>query len=66
MEEINGFYDDEGNRVNPDLIPKPGLCLLCRKNDIDDPMENILCSMNRLDQKDQKEFKCGAFESLNS
>jgi len=43
MEGRNGFYDDDGNRINPDLIRKPGLCLLCRKNDIDYPMENMLC-----------------------
>jgi hypothetical protein len=66
MKEINGFYDDEGNLINPDLIPKPGLCLLCRKNNIDDPMENILCAMNRSDQKDEDEFKCGVFEDLHS
>jgi hypothetical protein len=63
MEEINGFFDDEGNPVNPDLMPKPGLCLLCRKNDIDDPEENMLCTLNRLDQRHEDEFKCGVFEA---
>lgn len=62
MEEINGFYDDDGNPVNPDLIAKPGLCLVCRNNDIDDPMENLLCTMNRYDQRDSEEFECGTFE----
>jgi len=64
MEEINGFYDDDGNRINPELIRKPGLCLLCRKNDIDDPMENMLCAMTRHDQRNEVEekFECGAFE----
>jgi hypothetical protein len=60
MEEINGYYDDDGNKLNPDLIPKPGLCLICIK-DID-PNEEILCNLNRLDQKDKKEFHCNAFE----
>ncbi len=62
MEEINGFYDDDGNKINPDLVKKPSLCLLCKKDEIDDPMEHILCTMNRLDQRDEQEFKCGAFE----
>ena len=62
MENINGFYDDNGNKINSDLVKKPRLCLLCKKEDIDDPMEHILCTMNRLDQRDEDEFKCGAFE----
>jgi len=64
MEEINGFYDDDGTRINLELIRKPGLCLLCCKNDIDDPLENILCTMTRHDQRNKgdEEFECGAFE----
>jgi hypothetical protein len=62
MEDINGFYDDDGNKINPALVKKPGLCLLCKKNDIDDPMENLRCMMNRHDQRNEEEFKCGAFE----
>lgn len=62
MEDIDGFYDDDGNKINFGLVKKPGLCLLCRKEDIDDPMEHMLCIMNRLDQQDEDEFKCGAFE----
>ena len=62
MDEINGFYDDDGNKINPDLVQKPGLCLLCKKDDVNDPMENILCTMNRLHQQDEEEFRCGAFE----
>ncbi|GBD88729.1 hypothetical protein BMS3Abin03_02670 [bacterium BMS3Abin03] len=59
-EEINGYYDDDGNKLNPDLIPKPGLCLICKLDD--NPNEEILCNLNRLDQRDEDEFKCGAFE----
>lgn len=62
MEEVNGFYDDDGNRINPDLIPKPGLCLICRRNEINDKIENLLCSMTRYDQHNEEEFECGAFE----
>ena len=31
MENINGFYDDNGNKINTFLVKKPGLCLLCKK-----------------------------------
>ena len=62
MEEINGYYDDDGNKLNPNLIPTPGLCLICKKNL--DPNEEILCNLNRLDQRNQNEFICCAFEKL--
>ncbi len=54
------FYDDDGNEVNPDLIPKPDLCVSCIKDD--DPHEEILCTLNRLDQRNDNEFKCFAYE----
>ena len=31
--EINGFYDDDGNKINPSLVPKPGLCIICKNDD---------------------------------
>ena len=61
-DDISGFYDDDGNMLNPDLVPKPGLCLLCRKDN--DPKEETLCTLNRLDQAEEEgEFLCGAFEA---
>lgn len=54
------FYDDDGTEVNPDLIPKPGLCLSCKKND--DPNEEMLCALNRLDQRNENDFKCFAYQ----
>lgn len=62
MEIYDGFYDDDGNKINTDLIKKPGLCLLCKKDDIDDKIENLLCVMNRYDQQDEDTFRCGAFD----
>jgi len=56
------YYDDDGNEVNLDLLPKPSLCLGCRKND--DPHEELLCNLTRLDQRNSKEFKCYAFVPL--
>lgn len=62
MEEIYGFYDDDGNKINPNLLPKPHLCFSCKSNDDDDWEENLLCQMNRWDQRNSKNFKCGAYE----
>ena len=27
---MNGYFDDDGKELNPDLIPKPNLCLSCK------------------------------------
>jgi len=63
-DEQSGYFDDDGNKLNPDLVHKPGLCLLC-KND-DNPHEKVLCTLNRLDQADEEgEFKCGAYQPKN-
>jgi len=56
---MHGFYDDDGSKLNPDLIPKPVLCLSCSKDD--DPNEDILCNLNRLDQAGDEEFICYAY-----
>lgn len=61
---INGIFDDDGFEINPESIKKPFLCLTCLKNFIDDWDENLLCDMNRADQRDKKEFKCYAYEKL--
>jgi hypothetical protein len=62
VKDINGLYDDDGTKINTDLIKKPGLCLLCKRDEIDDPMEHILCAMHRHDQRYEEEFKCGVFD----
>jgi len=63
-EEINGFYDDDGNKIDPESVPVPDLCVICKSRDVDDWDENLLCMMNRHDQQNEKEFKCGAFEKM--
>jgi hypothetical protein len=55
------YFDDDGNELNPDLYPKPQLCLSC-KND-DDPNQEILCNLCRLGQNEDTEFKCYAYEN---
>lgn len=63
-EEINGFYDDDGNKIDPESVPVPSLCVICKSNQVDDWDENLLCLMNRHDQQYEKDFKCGAFEKI--
>ena len=60
--EISGFFDDDGNQLNPNLHPLPSLCLSCQKKD--DPNEEILCTLTRLDQIGE-EFKCFSYKSIN-
>ena len=60
--QIQGFFDDDGYKINTDLIKKPSLCLTCVKDD--DPNEEMLCNMTRYDQKDNSEFKCFAYKNL--
>lgn len=54
------FYNDDGTEINPDLIKKPALCVTCKKDD--DPSEEILCTLNRADQRGEKSFHCEAYQ----
>ena len=61
MESEMKFYDDEGIEINPDFVPKPSLCFSCKLDN--DPKEETLCTLNRMDQDDEfDEFYCGAYE----
>lgn len=53
------YFDDDGNEINPAFVPKPSLCISCVKDD--DPSEEILCTLNRLDQQDENDFHCEAY-----
>ncbi len=61
-EEINGIYDDDGNKI--EYIEYQGLCMTCKKKD--DPNEEILCKLNLFDQMDGDEFICYAYEKIKS
>ena len=61
-DEIHGFYNDDGRKINPELVPKLGLCITCKKDDAGGE-EEILCILNRIDQKDDGHFNCDAYES---
>jgi hypothetical protein len=65
FDDKSRYVDDEGNELNPDLIPKSSLCLSCAKNDNGDPEEEVLCHLNRLDQREEPGFRCYAYESKN-
>jgi len=54
-----GYFDDDGNEMNPDLISKPSLCVSCAKDG--DPGEEVLCNLNRLGHQDDEDFKCFAY-----
>ncbi len=54
------YFDDDGNEMNPNLTSKPALCVSCVKDE--DPNEEMLCNLNRLDQQNEADFKCGAYE----
>lgn len=56
-----GFFDDDGNPVHPAQVKVPGLCVLCRIYQTDDGDENLLCIMNRYDQRNDDHFICVAF-----
>lgn len=57
------YFYDNGNEYNPDLHPKPTLCVSCMKND--NPKEEIPCDLNRMNQFGEEEFICFAYEKLN-
>ena len=60
-DEISGFYNDDGTKFNPELVPKPSLCITCKKDDWGGE-EEILCILNRHDQRNEDDFQCGAYE----
>jgi hypothetical protein len=55
-----GYFDDDGNELNPDLVSKPSLCVSCAKDE--DPNEEVLCTLNRLDQQGDPDFQCFAYQ----
>ena len=47
-EEMPKYMNDDGTEFNPDLIPKPDLCITCKKDGLTGK-EEILCNLNRAD-----------------
>ena len=59
-EKVHGFFNDDGTPVNPDLIPKPGLCATCTHDG--DPDHETFCALNRMGQQGEGDFQCEAYE----
>lgn len=57
------FFNDDGTEIDPDLLSNPDLCLVCKKQD--DQNEEIFCILNRIDQRNDDNFNCHAFENIN-
>ncbi len=55
------YYDDNDNKVDPDIIPKPDLCVTCEKDSIPG-MQQIVCNITRVGQYGNREFICDAYE----
>jgi hypothetical protein len=53
------FHDDDGTEINSHLIAKPSLCTSCARDE--DPDEEHLCTLNRLDQHGEEGFQCDAY-----
>lgn len=57
---LHGFFNDGGTPVNPDLISKPGLCVMCKHDN--DSKQEMLCALTRMDQQGEDDFQCDAYE----
>ena len=62
--KISGMFDDDGYEIIPDLIKKPSLCLTCIKEYEPGLEDDILCNLNRYDQRNSGDFICHAYEKI--
>ena len=60
------YYDDDGSELNPNLMAKPALCVVCANNDAEDEMERVRCNLTCLDQQDSEAFVCHAYTPKSS
>jgi len=61
--ELHGFFSDGGTPLNPDLAPKPSLCVTCKHDG--KAAQEIPCALNRMDQQGRGDFKCEAYELIS-
>ncbi len=61
---MGGFFNDDGSPVDLRSIPIPSLCIICKSYHDENAEENLLCMMNRNDQRNNPDFICGAFEKI--
>ena len=55
------YFDDDGTEINPDLVPKPDLCISCKK-DGQPGQKEILCNLMRADQQGEEYLHCETYE----
>ena len=60
-QDTSKYFEDDGTEINPDLIPKPDLCITCNK-DGRLGEEEIICNLTRTDQQGEETFICEAYE----
>ena len=58
------YFSDDGFEINPDLVPKPDLCITCKKDGLPGRKE-VLCNLTRADQQGEYEFVCEAYEPID-
>ena len=62
--EFMGIFDDDGNHIPIESIPKPPLCILCLQDDEAVGMEELLCVLARCGHmldNDEEDFTCHGF-----
>ena len=65
MKFEGGIYNDNGTKVDENMIPVPNLCVICKKHNTNNFMNNILCKLNRNDQRDDLDnFECHNFVKI--
>jgi hypothetical protein len=62
-EDTPKFYDDDGTEFNPDLFPKPSLCISCKKDGLRE--KEIFCNLTRAYQQGEGEFECEVYEPID-
>jgi len=63
--EGGGIFDDNGNPIDAASIPIPAMCLICKSYRTGDSEENLLCTLNRSDQRYDEKFQCFHYNPLN-
>ena len=61
-EIIDGFDTEDETYPDDELVPKPALCLSCKKDN--DPHEEEMCLLTRMDSVEGEDFVCGAYEKM--
>jgi hypothetical protein len=60
--KIAGIFDDDGYEIQRNTIKMQPLCLTCIKNNSDDWEDDVLCNLNRFDQRKSDTFECHEYQ----